>query len=123
MPDNKPNAASQPAPDAEAPSRDAHERMRRAIRAVAASQLLVANSKAGRQQRETERAARHKGGALTEHGDATQRLVNQPGADAALVELRSAVEAYVRACRSDGEMPERVLASIKTALLIVPVED
>ena len=123
MADSKPNAASEPARDAEPPSADPHQRMRRAIRAVTASQLLVANSKAGRQQRETDRAARHSGGALTAHGDATQRLGNQPSADAALLELRSAVEAYVRARRAAGEMPEHVLVSIKTALAIVPVED
>ena len=68
---------------------DGSETMRRAIRAVTSSQLLVAKSSAGRERRR---------------------------ADQALVTLRREVEAYVRRRRAAGDRPERMVVALKAAV-------
>jgi DNA-binding NtrC family response regulator len=88
---------------ANVPRLDGPQTIRRAIRAVNFSHLLVAQSKAALERRDVQRAA------------------YEVGPDAALVDLRRAVEAYVRNRRDAGDGPERVLVALKAAVRDAPL--
>jgi hypothetical protein len=82
------------------------ETIRRAIRAVNASQSLVADSAANRTIRQMVRAT-FEGSAARTHDEAVYD---------ARVALRATVDAFVVHLRTAGELPERVLVLLKDAL-------
>jgi len=106
----------------EPPPINGPETIRRAIRAVTFAQLLVADSKAGRERRAFVRLVRSNTGTAAWAADSEERAAHQPDADAALLTLREAVEGYVRSRRLDGDPPERMLVTLKATVRDAPAD-